>query len=630
MGNLKSAPFYERFYICLLQDAARMCNCSERELDQDLNRFRLRFASEGIRFLTETLPSFGKALDRALSTHGTSLILQTRKRACDDSRPAFLWAYWKEVFNSDNSLKEEPSVLHIRVLRQLLYVLYKLALPYDEAKTQKVLDSFESVEEELRVKPDSDFDGPIIDKARSLIGRVLCNFDYRDIKPRHGPGAVSTGEKLHRKMTFSRLYHEVERIYPFTEYFMLASDCPDLSIRELDLTALPAGTAKVVLVQKDSRGPRLISCEPLEYQWIQQGLGRALQAYLEASHYTRGRVNFTHQQVNRDLAHASSLTREFATLDMKDASDRVSIALVERLFGNTAVLEALMATRSYWTRLPNGRVRTLFKFAPMGSALCFPVEALCFWALGVAVLVHEAGYSWRKARKSVYVYGDDLIVPLEVCERLIQYFPKVGLMFNPDKCCTTGFFRESCGWEAYKGFSVKPTRLRKVWVTTREPGTLAAYAAYSNALRREGWSSSADFIVTEVETLWGPLPYLTLDECEALKSYQNCLDRNQDVPPDRIPVVGWYDAVVAECTMNKSRLRSRYNRDLQRIEFWCWALGPVVKQCPIVPTGELLCALAHSSPRATVRVDGRTRVKPGQYALRRRVAAKRRWVAVGL
>jgi hypothetical protein len=148
------------------------------------------------------------------------------------------------------------------------------------------------------------------------------------------------------------------------------------------LERLPAGTAKVVLVPKDSRGPRLISAEPLEYQWIQQGVGRSIVAHLEAHHLTKGRVNFTHQEVNRRLAQESSATLELATLDLKDASDRVSLELVRRVFKNTPELvRALEAIRTDATLLPDGRVQSLKKFAPMGSAVCFPVEAFVFWAI---------------------------------------------------------------------------------------------------------------------------------------------------------------------------------------------------------------------------------------------------------
>lgn len=351
METMKSTlPFYGELYTCLLLDAARMCNCESIELERDLQKFRNSLVSGGIDFLTKILPSHGKALDRALSS-GTPLVLQARKRSATDHRPQFLWSLWKGVFDGDCNLLQEPSITHIRVLRQILYLSYKLNLPYDETTTQKVIDSFTTIEEELRVKPESDFDRPIVILARRLIGRLVCNFDYRGIKPRHGPGAVSTGEKHHRKMTFSRLYHEIERIYPFTEYYLPASDDFDhLKLRSLQ--PLAAGTAKVVLVPKDSRGPRLISCEPLEYQWLQQGVGRKLMSFLEAHPWTAGYVNFTDQTVNQKLALEGSRNGSLCTLDMKDASDRVSIALVERVFGNTALLEALMALRSFGRASP--------------------------------------------------------------------------------------------------------------------------------------------------------------------------------------------------------------------------------------------------------------------------------------
>jgi len=234
--------------------------------------------------------------------------------------------------------------------------LYKLKLPYDSKTENSVIESFVHTQAELHSLEFPVEVSPILREARSFITRLLGGINVRDIIPRHGPGAVSTGEEIGEKSNFSRIYSHTEIMYPFTEYFMLGLN---QVVDQLDwiesLEILSYGTASVVLVPKDSRGPRLISKEPLELQWIQQGIQKLLYSWIERHPMSRGFVNFTDQSINRNLALDASRTCEYVTLDMKDASDRVTLKLVERLFSGTSLYDALIASRSEYTRLPDGR-----------------------------------------------------------------------------------------------------------------------------------------------------------------------------------------------------------------------------------------------------------------------------------
>jgi hypothetical protein len=81
------------------------------------------------------------------------------------------------------------------------------------------------------------------------------------------------------------------------------------------------------------------------------------------------------------MAKEGSVSGEIATIDLSDASDRVSLALVEELFGfNPGFLRFLKLSRSPFAQLPGGELVLLNKFASMGSALTFPVEAMVFTA----------------------------------------------------------------------------------------------------------------------------------------------------------------------------------------------------------------------------------------------------------
>jgi hypothetical protein len=509
---------YLALYCNLYTDIAELLNVPVKESERDLISIKHRVQCEGISFLTKSLPQLGKALDKC-NSKSVSLTIPTQFSTVNGTTlpNLFRWLFSKVVTPLGFSKAEETDTRVLTCLRQLLYFVYKLEIPATKAQKQKCLDDFVAVDAGLD-KP-SNVDQEWIEETADLIRDIFASFDPYDILPSHGPGAVATGERNHEKHVFKRIYKSVERVYPFTEYYEYSlSAVADRWHTYAELQEVEDGTAKVVLVPKDSRGPRIISCEPLEIQWIQQGLGRAVKAHLERSHITKGHVNFTSQQVNRDLALKGSKNQRWVTLDMKEASDRVSTWLVSELFQHVPSLrDALLATRSGHTKLPSGQIVHLKKFAPMGSNLCFPIQSVVFYALAVASLIRfdrsanpnrGAKARAQKARASVYVYGDDIIIRSEVYAPVVAALPTVGLMFNESKCCTAGFFRESCGCDAYNGVDVTPLRIKKVYDDHRtiNAKVLVSYVSASNAAYYRGYKRLAGHLASLVEAKLGPLP----------------------------------------------------------------------------------------------------------------------------
>jgi hypothetical protein len=582
-------------YYDLYADIAERFRLSSTESRLELRKIRKRVVSEGLQFLTVTLPRLGKAVDTALSKNTPLLVQGFQKKPGTVIPKLFGWLL-SSIFTDSGLERPDADPEALRALRQLVYFLYKLEIPYDSSKTQRVIDDFIRTDDELKnlVIPTDN----ISKNARWFTTSVFGMFDPRSILPRHGPGAVATGEKPYEKHKFSRIYSSIERVYPFTEYFVwsLSQVVDDYQSYE-DLEILETGTAKVVLVPKDSRGPRLISCEPLEYQWIQQGLGRKITSHLEAHKLTAGHVNFTNQTINRELALSASADQEWVTLDMKEASDRVSTALVKELFADVPVLlEALLATRTTSTILPNKTEVHLNKFAPMGSCLCFPVEAFVFYALPVSVLMNDAHYPRRKALERVYVYGDDIIVRREDYAFLLQRFPSYGLMFNDAKCCTAGFFRESCGCDAYKGVDVTPIKLRSVWCHRHriDIGVISSYVALSNAAWKNGYMRLANAAERLVCQKTGPLPTFSNEDIGGLGF----------IRPDA-------------CThVQPSGVRTRWNNELHRREVRTWQSRPTYSYADPDDWSTVL--------RRFTTPDQYT--KPGTYAQPRRSRPKRGWV----
>lgn len=471
-----------------------------------------RFGAEGLSFLTKSLPKLGKALDKGLEESLFSRPREFKSSRKGDCRPAFLRVYFNRVFDENGKLLDDADPVAVCHVRQICFFGYKIELPYNRKDEARVVSDFVRTESELDFTLDTDGEATLA-AASYVLRDVFRDFDHKDIVPRHGPGAVSTGERLEEKWSFSRLYDSIHQVYPYYQYMVVggAREVEDRLDWYKSMQRLKSGVAKVILVPKDSRGPRLISCEPLEFQWIQQGLGRKLVGHLESHRITRGQVNFTNQEVNRKLALSSSWTREFATLDLKEASDRVSVKLVSGLFKECPdLLRALLACRTTATILPKrGGVLRLRKYAPMGSSLCFPVMATAVWSLTVAFLCRKLDARPESVGRMVYIYGDDLIVPTEHARDCMQNLERFGLKVNAAKSCIDGYFRESCGMDAFKGVEVTPVRLRTPWTGRRSDGScLASWVKTANALSALGYHDCANLMWVWLERLYGKMPHV--------------------------------------------------------------------------------------------------------------------------
>jgi len=421
-------------------------------LSKTLKKVKSRCSHEGTGFLTKTLLHLGKAFDKALSGHTPLNSISLGFEPYPGCKfPRFLGELFNRVLQPDGTVLRYPDATCVESIRQLLYAFSKYELPYTDEQVQQVISKFERTESDLsttstmldslssevaaitssrRRTPKSSSMVEVTREARILLSRVFAFFNPRDIVPRHGPGAVATRQQLWAKFEFTNVSSRITELYPLDEYYYasLGHVCDDMhGITHMSDRDLPA---RVCLVPKDSRGPRLISCEPVDFQWIQQGLARKLVEHVESIKLTKFNVFFTDQEPNRRGAWLGSKTGRYATLDLNEASDRISLSLVRLLFPEH-IRVYLEACRSTSTELPNGKVLPLKKYAPMGSSLCFPVLALSVWAL------LTAGSPDADTRESILVYGDDVIVPTAFAANAMSILESFGLKINQDKSCTS-------------------------------------------------------------------------------------------------------------------------------------------------------------------------------------------------
>jgi hypothetical protein len=484
---------------------------AERDREVCLSRYRC----EGLSFLTKTLPALMKHLYGALES-GTFVPIASFKIAKGRTTPCFLGSLFKEIFDEKGSLLDTAHAQSVELICQVCAFMYKFDADYPADLVAKVVKSFVDVDASLtHCETVSNEQRILLTVASSWLFRIFSDFDPADIRPRPGPGASASGTHKSRRYEPLTHYSRIHEQYPYYGYFYMGSDhLVDRKSAYMSMPRKEHGMSVLRTVPKDSRGPRIICMEEQEYMFLQQGLGDAMREHVMRHPLTRGHVNFDDQSINRRLAQESSVSREFATLDMKEASDRISRQLVHILFAKLPKLRScLLALSTPCIKLPNGEVLDAKKFAPMGSSLCFPIMSVVHYALGVAAMHVATGRSTKALAKDLYVYGDDIIVRSEHVDSLFEAFPKFGLIFNQGKSFRRGHFRESCGMDAFRGRDVTPQRLKRRFFDGRDPRDILAVTAMHAALYNRGFVRTAAMLRTITDSRFGRFPFVGKGSC---------------------------------------------------------------------------------------------------------------------
>jgi hypothetical protein len=287
-----------------------------------------------------------------------------------------------------------------------------------------------------------------------------CRYDlYRYWLPSHGPGAVAN---KHCKSKIDK-YNDfgTDDLLKYID-----NKLPKLAL------ALPRPLAygkkeffrcsRLVLVPKSVSKLRTISAEPTTLQWYQQGFLKSLTRMINHHSYLRKRINLEDQSLNQHLADLGSWNGDYATIDLSNASDSVSMRHIRGWFFESGLREALVCSRSKMVEIAKGHVIESHKFAPMGSALCFPVECIVFCAIVEASIREDGG----DVDSSIYrVYGDDIIVETQYAPTVIKRLQMNGFVVNKHKSFyhqrDSLNFRESCGGEYLDGEDVTPVRISR-------------------------------------------------------------------------------------------------------------------------------------------------------------------------
>lgn len=279
-------------------------------------------------------------------------------------------------------------------------------------------------------------------------------------------------------------------------------------------------TARLRFVPKDLKTARSICMEPSVLQYFQQGIWDRIENTLIDTPF-KWWIRFRDQSYNANLATFGSYTGEIDTIDLSSASDCVTLSLVKGIFPRTWQI-AMRATRSSQCFLPNGKIHKLTKFAPMGSALCFPIQSLIFASIciyaalvyqhqvtGVALLDLIDQRSIRRAAKSfkrdlegtgqfepLGIYGDDICVDRRLTDEVINILLRLGFRVNHGKSFRgSQAFRESCGAFVLNGHRVDPMYYRVDYRGTHSASSIASMVALSNECFNRKYANLRRFLI---------------------------------------------------------------------------------------------------------------------------------------
>ena len=496
-------------------------------LEKDMSYLRRAAKDRGLQFFTVLLPEAGKVFDQLLSDESAT-VEWPKGYPLVQNRPKLFGDLYTRVFRDRKTMLADPDIVMISYLRQLFYCCKKYRLDCGKALVKEALLSFFEVEDQLPEPFEGTWNSeypqwvtnrcfhPLSERddrdGQSMYIEIdgvyfpweqlwqICRFvtsefgepDWYTLEGRHGPGVVADQKgSFISKYDFPNWPVRLGNWFPY-EWFG-----PGILDTEHSYS-ISEPLSRLIAVPKTQKGPRLICCEPIAHQWMQQSIWRWLSDRIGHT-CLRHTVTFHSQQNSRDRALLGSQTGELSTIDLKEASDRMSARLVEYIFQGSPLLDAFHACRTRYVMQPiDDSVRKgccFRKFAPMGSALTFPIQSIVFSTMAIwAVLIGKGESpnptSIRSAARQVTVFGDDIIVPSTATEPLMKILHECGLRVNPQKTFWKGYFRESCGVDAYKGVDVTPSYLLSAYDGSAT--SMSSIIECSNNFHKRGlWRSAA-------------------------------------------------------------------------------------------------------------------------------------------
>lgn len=415
------------------------------------------------------------------------------------------------------------------VINTLLQFITRLTLNDAEWLEDEHLEAYINFEHHLKTLT---YPTDILCQLNRIAKELINKAPLTPHRPSHGNGATSSTKRGTGRATKYKKFQHTWGTYQLELHY----DMGHPLIGSVPVRGDVLST-RIVFVPKGIDKKRVVSAEPICNMYYQHAFSGALDDMFQRD--KRWRIDLHDQAHNQRLAMIGSKTMRYATIDLSSASDSVTLTLVKEIFKGTKCLNDWLRCRTRKGLLPNGEEIVLEKFAPMGSALCFPVECMVFSL--IVMLANEMNHVDTYFR----IYGDDMVVHESVFDTVVDILTRLHFTVNLDK--TFGphsQFTESCGIECYRGTDVTPFRLPRSYDITQirkgkaSPGRVVGGIELCNRLYESGLLSCRAYLLHEMLEVIPNLPFS--DSLESgLKSLYS----------------------------SNYRSKSRYNKDLQRTEY---------------------------------------------------------------
>ena len=492
-----------QLWIMVAEESATWCGTSAR---RDITYVSSRFEHEGFSFLTITLPTFGKDFEKSLDLGYADRNL-FQGFPWQAGLPRLFGGFLDLMFDrASGRLLDEPSVDAVQAVRQLTLMYSKVLKPCSDTREQAAMDGYIQCEQDVRLSDAETTSQQWEDLHRisQLLFRDVFQTVDREVYdgeliPKHGPGSTADKLRGNAKWRQSTWPARLEKYFPLGEYLLPNWRYYD-QLDEIDILEPGAEIpVKVITVPKTQKTPRVIAMEPTAMMYCQKALSISLTRAIENHKVLNSLIGFDDQTPNQRMAREGSRDGSLATIDLSEASDRVSNQHVRTLLANFPHLQgAVDACRSRKADVRGHGVIRLAKYASMGSALCFPMEAIVFLTMIFIGIEKELNRPLtRKDVKSyvgsVRVYGDDIIVPVDCASSVIDTLESFGMRVNRGKTFLNGKFRESCGKEYYADQDVSIVKVRRDYPTSRKRvAEIEALVSFRNQLYYAGyWKTCA-------------------------------------------------------------------------------------------------------------------------------------------
>lgn len=534
-------PFWPTFYRSFLKDVSRVTP-QVNEFSEMANLRSLERAV-GNRLYFAVFPTMGKAIENSfIQLVPLKVPSEIAIRADSEGYPYFLNYFFRRLFYSKRGVlfpridyrdfSAENEEFAFLVLRQAFSAFSKVTDIEPECNPIDELNEFvDRITQPLPIKAEGSF----LQRVRKIISLVFGSEEesYTNADPMelcaplaqweeipfgsHGPGAVANGEQGREKWDFrfidgigEELYHYFPASY--RQQFFSADGLRKLleSVRVINSERNQERVSRLAVVPKDFRGHRLICIEPKELQFAQQGLMCVLYKHIHSHFLTRRSIDFLNQMPSQRLCRS----KHYATIDLKDASDHLSIALA-RLILPKRLFRLLTRYRSDYVDVDGIRHVKNRAFATMGSALCFPVETIVFFAITLASVMEMEGVLTSSILDPIYwdhfqrghrlrVFGDDIVVHRRYADHVVKRLEDCGFVVNKGKTCIDSIVRESCGSYWFNNKDVRVVRFK----TTRLRSTAdwLGVSTQAKELADAGWRHTAQAVLDECAQMH-PIPF---------------------------------------------------------------------------------------------------------------------------